>query len=138
MTHDDQTNFYLNIQNMIEVTGCDLRVLTKTAYRLSGPMGTGHLPFIYDGQDTPKEGELDDSDTDIIVAQEEGDPYVALCMCYVRYRAVKMTVFRYDPPNSQVPERWFIDNTWEDHADFQLHELLRAIGKETMHHERTG
>ena len=115
----------MNVQDMIEVTGCDLRVLVKTAYRLSIPVGLGLLHF--------KEGGLDAVATDKIVAGSYHN--MVLSMDYVQGRSVKMSVYRHNLPGES--ERWFIRKTWYDHSDEQLQELLRAIGKEETHHERT-
>ena len=102
----------MNTENMIEITGCDLRVLVRTAYNLSVSLGMGHLHF--------RPGELDEETVYDIVNQKESMDTV-LGMDYVHGRSVKLTVHK-------DGDRLYIHNAWFDHTPRQLQALLQAIG----------
>ena len=120
----------MNTEKMIEVTGCDLRVLVKKAYELSVPLGMGHLHY--------KAGVLDDATVDKILASANIYSEIRLVMDYVHGRAVKLSVFRqqsngesptWEYLNAKGPELWWIYDQWPDHSAEQLDQLLSAIGK---------
>lgn len=96
------------MDNHIEITGCDLIALVKKAYALSRPQGMGFLHF--------REGELSDEDAQQIVNNPRG-----IDLDYVHGRAVKFWV-------QKEGDRLFVQNSWYDHSDSQLRELLQSVG----------
>ena len=90
---------------MIEVTGIDLKQFAKDVYDLSVPQGLGFLHF--------EKGDLQDEIADQLIS----DGHYPLDMDYVNGRACKMTV-------TKEKEKLFIADTWFDHTDNQLKELL--------------
>ena len=99
---------------MIDVTGADLRVLVKSAYRRSVPVGMGYLHF--------RPGELSDADTDTILNNPpRGNPELVLSMDYVHGRGVKMHVVKRG-------EQMLIEDEWFDHSPSDLEGLLEDIG----------
>lgn len=94
----------------IEITGTDLTRFIQEAYDLSRPRGMG---FIHA---TP--GPLPAEEAASFIRPEGS---VAVSLDYVRGRACKMTVWRRG-------DRLFIHDTWFDHSDTALAELLRRTG----------
>lgn len=95
---------------MIDITGVDLHKFVKEAYALSKPQGLGLMHF--------QEGALDDKTVEEILSC--GDSRIAASMDYVHGRAVKMVVFKKD-------DRLEIRDSWFDHSDSQLRQLLQAV-----------
>jgi len=104
------------MDDMIEITGADLRTLVKTAYNLSRPQGMGFRHF------TP--GPLDDETVDAILKNKDtqSDYSAAIYMDYVRGRVVKLGVFHTSEGRFYISKRWF------DHSEADLVELLISIG----------
>ena len=100
----------------IEVTHVDLRLLVQTAYDLSKPQGLGFIHY--------QPGLLSEEDADELLKQETYDSNVVIGMDYVKGRQIKMTVFK--EPNS--PNRMFIHGTWYDHSEEEFCTFLRVIG----------
>jgi hypothetical protein len=99
------------MDKMIEITGVDLRELVKAAYDLSQPQGLGFIHYI--------PGPLSDKEADeIIKSSERGE--IAVCMDYVKGRAVKMAA-------RQKDGKLYIDNSWFDHPPAQFVALLKRI-----------
>lgn len=96
------------MDNHIEITGCDLVALVKKAYALSRPQGLGFLQH--------REGELSDADAQQIVDSPRG-----INMDHVHGRAVKFRV-------RTEGDRLFVQDSWYDHTDAQLRELLQSVG----------
>lgn len=97
------------MKNMIDITGVDLKMFVKKVYELSMPQGLGFLHY--------QEGGLTDGEAETLLAHS--DDRIAIDMDYVKGRACKMIVFR---ENGKL----FIRNSWYDHTDDQLRELLLA------------
>lgn len=104
----------MNTENMIEITGVDLRALVRAAYDLSQPQGMGFLHA--------KDGPIPEEQVEKVIAKGEDYPRRPVSMDYVLGRAVKLTVFRDDD------DRLWIYNRWYDHGDWQLTELLTQLG----------
>ena len=106
------------MENCIEITGVDMPKFVKKVYDLSTPQGLGMLHYTPEplsdeiAEKIAKDG--DHSDMGFPSHKTEG---VALRMDYVQGRACKMTVLRKD-------NKLYIPNTWYDHTDAQLKELL--------------
>lgn len=103
-------------ENMIEITGVDLREFIKAAYDLSSPQGMGFIHF--------QEGGLDDETVDAILEKEKTvhlENRVVVSMDYVHGRAVKMAVLR-------DGGKLFIRDDWFDHSPKQLADLLNRVG----------
>ena len=95
---------------MIDITGIDLAKFVSKVYELSAPKGLGFIHY------TPKP--LDDSDIkDIINTKHEN---IILSMDYIYGRACKMTVWEKDG-------KWIIKDSWYDHEDSKLQELLSTF-----------
>lgn len=102
------------MENMIEITGVDLKQFVKDVYDLSKPQGLGFKHF------TPKP--LSDEEAEsIVIRSSERFP---VDVDYVRGRACKMTVFR----DKENPERLYIHDKWYDHSESALQELLSRHG----------
>ena len=97
------------MENMIEVTGCDLVELAKAAYDLSVPQGLGFLHF--------EEGGLSDDEAKSLIKEDSLSP---LSLDYVKGRACKLTVFKDN-------DRLYINDKWFDHTEGQLAELVSRI-----------
>ena len=95
--------------NKIDITGVDLIELVKKVYELSSPQGLGILHF--------QEGSLSDTEAENIVELYKNDLNLALGMDYINGRACKFNVWRKD-------NKLYIDNSWYDHTDSQLQQLL--------------
>jgi len=98
---------------MIDITGVNLVKFVQDVYDLSRPQGFGFLHF------TPEP--LSDSDAQDIVASTGDHGRIVFSTDYVRGRACKMTAFR----NGDKIE---IDDSWYDHSQQQLDELLSRHG----------
>lgn len=99
------------MNDMIEITGVDLRKLIQAAYGLSVPQGLGFLQA--------RPGELDEASIYDIL--EGGNERWPVNMDYVRGRAVKLRVRSEDG-------KLYIDDRWYDHTPEQLRMLLKQIG----------
>jgi len=91
----------------------DLVKFVKEVYNLSVPQGFGFLHH--------KNDELTDEEAKDIIKIYENNYKWALDMDYVKGRACKMTVRRYN-------EKLYIDSSWYDHTDKQLEQLLELVG----------
>lgn len=98
------------MDGFIEITGCDLVALVKKAYALSIPKGLGFLHF--------QEGGMSDEEAKEIIESRRG-----INMDYVKGRAVKFWV-------KKEGDRMFVRDSWYDHSDDQLKELLQSVGIE--------
>ncbi len=90
----------------------------KKVYSMSRPVGMGILHF--------KEGELTDEEVRQIIniPEKHGNRQVIVRMDYVHGRQCKMNVYR------DMEGRFYIEEYWYDHTDYQLKELLESIGVE--------
>ena len=102
----------MNTDRMIEVTGSKLTDIAKAAYDLSYPMGMGFLHY--------EEGSLTDEEAEYLITDGKNIP---LSMDYVKGRACKLTVFK-------DGDKLYIDESWYDHSDEQLQNLLSRIEPE--------
>lgn len=105
------------MSNRIDITGIDLKQFAKEVYALSQPQGLGFLHL--------QHGPLSDEDAAAVVAR--GSERMPLRMDYVNGRACKMTVWCDDG-------RLTINDSWFDHSDSALAELLRRCGIKTPVH----
>ena len=96
---------------MIDVTEIDKIKLVKRVYDLSRPQGLGMLHFV--------PGPLSDDEAKAFI-EDDG----TVSMDYVSGRACKFNVFE---ENGKL----FISDSWYDHTDGQLAELLRSVGLST-------
>ena len=94
------------MSNTIEITGIDLREFAKKVYELSVPQGMGFMHFT----DEP----LSNEEANNLIIE---DYTYALDMDYVKGRACKMMVCKKE-------DKLLIGNSWYDHTDSQLQELL--------------
>lgn len=99
------------MENMIDITGADLRELVKAAYDVSQPQGAGFIHY------TP--GPLSDEEADEIIQRSKGGNE-AVYMDYVKGRSVKLGVITKDG-------RLYIHDRWYDHTPGQLASLLKRI-----------
>lgn len=100
----------MNTENMIDITGADLVDVVKAAYDLSSPQGLGHMHF--------KSGSLTDEQAKSLINEDCRTP---ITLDYVAGRACKLTVFKNG-------EKLYIRNSWYDHSEDQLLELIDRIG----------
>jgi hypothetical protein len=98
---------------MIDITGVDLVKFAQKAYELSMPQGLGFLRFTPDP--------LSEDDAKKIVECSCRPGRIKLNMDYVSGRACKMIVW-------EKNGRLIIDDSWYDHTDEQLIELLDEFG----------
>ena len=94
---------------LIDITDVDPILVVKKAYELSSPQGLGFLHF--------DPAPLKDEDAALYVRNGE------IWADYIKGRAVKLSSFR------REGGRIFISRYWKDHNDFQMGQLLSAIGK---------
>ena len=99
----------MNTENMIDITGSDLKEVVKSAYDLSSPQGLGILHF--------KEGSLTNEEAESFI-KPHGN--IALSLDYVNGRACKLTVW-------QDEEKLYIRDQWFDHSEDQLLQLIERI-----------
>lgn len=104
----------MNTENMIEITGIDLKKLVQEVYDLSRPVGMGFFHF------TPEP--LTDAEINDVLAHSivSGGKCV-LHLDYVKGRACKFGVWKYE-------NRLYIHDHWYDHTDSELEILLERIG----------
>ena len=95
---------------MIDITGIDLIKFVKKVYELSQPLGLGFLHY--------QEGNLSDEEAKALI--HKNDPCI-VNMDYVKGRACKMKVFNRE-------SKLEIHDSWYDHTDSQLEELLSIKG----------
>lgn len=102
--------------DMIEITGINLKEFAKKVYELSSPLGLGYLHY-------KKDHVLSDEDAQacIDIVAEWDRHRIALNMDYVHGRCCKMVVFK-------EVDKLFIRNKWWDHTPEQLTELLNSQG----------
>jgi len=100
---------------MIDITGVDLKEFVKKVYELSKPQGLGFLHY--------ESGGLSDEEAQFIVDNCYNPTRFAVAMDYVKGRACKMTVHK----NGDKLE---IKDSWYDHSENQLKELLSHFGLE--------
>lgn len=93
----------------IDLTGVDLVKLIQAAYNLSAPQGLGLMQFTA--------APLTEDEAKRFIRQNGG-----VDADYINGRAVKLTVF------SDNGRLWMRDS-WYDHTDVQLRQLLAAVGK---------
>lgn len=101
---------------MIAIPQDKLPALIRAAYDLSVPVGLG---FIH-----ARPGSLTDDEVAQII-QPEGR--IAASMDYVNGRQCKLTVFRAEDGALSIRDTWF------DHSDRQLRQLMDEIGVEATH-----
>lgn len=97
----------------IDITGCDLRVLIAKAYELSAPQGLG---FLHSTQ-----GPLSEATIDEIIVRGKDGGFGPVDMDYVNGRSVKLRTAERDG-------KWYMPRRWYDHSEHQLSELCAAIG----------
>jgi hypothetical protein len=95
------------MKNMIDITNVDLIKFVKRVYELSLPQGLGFLHY--------KTGGLTDEEAKSFIIPSPNS--IAINMDYVKGRACKMVVWR-------EGTTLYIRNSWYDHMDEQLRELL--------------
>lgn len=103
----------LDKSRLICVDAAKIDDIIKEAYNLSRPQGMGYLHF--------KDGELPDDELQHIkeTIRHQGTTY--LSMDYILGRAVKLTIY-------QELSHFYIQNSWYDHSEDDLQELLNRIG----------
>lgn len=105
----------MDTSQMIKITGADLIKLTQKAYELSTPRGMGYIHA--------KPGGLDEETAAKLITSVVGlNPNIRLSYDYLVGRAVKLTVWQ-----DENLDLW-VDDTWYDHSDAQLRELLAHVG----------
>ena len=97
---------------MINVTKAKIIEIVKVAYDLSAPQGMGFVHF--------QEGGLTDEEAEAIINRCKNSPYYAVDMDYIKGRAVKLAV-------AKEGDKLFIPDSWYDHSEEQLQELLRRV-----------
>ena len=109
------------MDNCIEITGVDLKTFVKKVYELSSPQGMGMMHFTPE----PMTDEMADKiisrghdDCGFPTRQSDDRP---VNMDYVGGRACKMNVMKKE-------DKLWISNSWYDHTDAQLKQLLAACG----------
>ncbi len=104
------------MQNMIDITGVNLIEFVKRVYELSIPQGLGFLHY--------KNRGLTDAEAKQLIITEIPEHFhpvnIVIDMDYVDGRACKMIVFKEN-------DKLYIRNSWYDHMDEQLRELLISI-----------
>lgn len=110
------------MENMIDITGVDLKEFVKKVYELSAPQGLGFLHY--------KEGSLSNIECENIIEMGRDDR-IALDMDYISGRACKMIVFKEE-------EKLWIRTAWYDHTDEQLKELLQHFNITTKEKREHG
>lgn len=98
----------------LNITGVDLKDLAKAAYRLSRPQGLGFMHF--------EECDLPDDLAQQLVDHNSKHMGGGLSMDYVKGRACKFNVWN-------INGELFIRDRWYDHSEYDLQDLLKAIGK---------
>jgi len=93
---------------MIDVTGVDIIKFIQKVYELSQPQGLGLLHF--------RSGDLTEEDAKSFI-RDDGEVHLD----YVKGRSCKMNVTKEDG-------KLLIRNSWYDHTDSQLSELLEFVG----------
>lgn len=106
----------MNTENMIDITGVDLKELAKAAYDLSRPQGMGFLHF--------EEGALTDEEAASLIQEGSRGDRFPLDMDYVKGRACKLHVIK-------EGDKLYINDRWYDHSENDLIELLDRIGVST-------
>lgn len=103
----------MTTENMIEITGANLVEVVKAVYDLSRPQGMGFLHF--------DSAPLTDEEAKSLIAFT--NPRVPVDLDYVKGRACKFFVRR------EEDGTLWIQNSWYDHSDHDLQDLLKRIGK---------
>jgi hypothetical protein len=93
---------------MIDVTKVDMVLFVKRVYELSRPQGMGFLHYTTDP--------LTDEEAKGLI-----QPSGRVSMDYVKGRSCKMVVF-------VEGDKKFIRDTWYDHTESQLRQLLLDVG----------
>ena len=101
----------MDTENMIDITGIDLKKVVKAAYDLSRPQGMGFIHY--------EEGGLTDTEAESLIDVESKCP---VSLDYVKGRACKFNVFRKGGKN-------YIAKYWYDHTEQDLENLLDRITK---------
>ena len=101
----------MNTNDMIEITGCDLKEVAKAVYDLSHPVGMGILHY--------RERPLTDEEAEKVVSLSGGG--FALDMDYVNGRACKFSVIEEDG-------KLYMFDTWLDHTESDLLKLIDRLG----------
>lgn len=107
------------MDNMIDITGTDLRELMKKVYDMSEPVGLGMRHY--------RPGPLDDEMLDKILTKigKPTDEDVLIHMDYVHGRCCKFCVWHKDG-------KLLINNRWPDHSLGQLvilHDIIHCVPK---------
>jgi len=101
----------------IDITGVDLVKFVQKVYDLSVPQGLGMLHFV------PGSLSLEEAKS---LINDKPDIYGCVVnMDYVRGRACKMNVWK-------EGDKFLINDSWYDHTDTQLWELLNSVGIEQI------
>lgn len=105
----------MTTDNMIKVTGVDLRKLIKAVYANSRPQGLGILHFV--------PGEMPDDLAEAWAGTVKVDHVgCILHMDYVVGRACKFSLWR-----DEAGDLW-INRSWFDHTELDLKRMLRDSG----------
>lgn len=105
-------------EELVQVTGCDLVVLLKAAFRLSRHQGLGILECVLPGAN-----ELTTEEAKNIIEHTSNVIYL-LDVDYIKGKAVKLQVFR----QNKNDQDWWIDSRWFDHQPAQFTKLMESIG----------
>lgn len=100
------------MENMIDITGVDLVKFVQKVYELSVPQGLGRSHF------TPEP--LTKEEAKRLINENAGPYDCVVDMDYIRGRACKMNVWK-------EGGRFYIRDSWYDHTDEQLYELLNSF-----------
>ena len=104
----------------IDVTGADLREMTRAAFNLSHPVGMGHM-HASPGDITE---EALDSAMQAATRPANGQDDVVLYLDYMEGRRVKLMVVE------DAAGRWIVYLPWRSHDEDDLATLLSAAGVE--------
>lgn len=115
-------------EGYIEIPKDKIRDLVKKVYEMSRPVGMGFLHA--------RDGELSEEDTDALIdlktlnATDRFGRFTIVHMDYVHGRQCKMNVAVFKAKNME--DKFYIRDSWYDHSDRQLKELLDHLG---VHHD---
>lgn len=113
----------MNTNAMIALPRDKLMLVVETAFAMSTPVGLGFLHY-QPGSSLPEEERKFFEERSKEEPRYEGQPIIH--MDYVQGRQCKMGIFIHPEDNNQI----LLNNSWYDHSDFQLAELLETVGVE--------
>lgn len=101
----------------IDITGVDLVKFVQKVYELSAPQGLGFLHFV--------PGSLSEEEAKSLINNKPDSYGCVVNMDYIKGRACKIHVWK-------EGDSLHIADSWYDHTDTQLWELLNCVGIEKM------